>query len=284
LYVCRSYLGAHGNTKSSGSSRRRRWTHIYSFTWTGIICLRSCTSIPCPPNSLSSRASSFKLVPIPSFNRFPDPTCASSATQKGAREPPWEDIRFKWIDRHEVRTFANFFRDTRVPILNFDEYALAVIISRVTHVKWETWIPKRWSGSATNMAGCKLTCNLFDDIVQWVISEVAGLEHLPFPKLSMCRMYCLLWTVIPTHSYPQLTSPCGFLRRITFEHLSNDRLARIVRITEMKPIRNADSPASVHYLVNESSVFCRHSECGNTPRPFVISRIQRLRSARSGRK
>ena len=75
-------------------------------------------------------------------------------------------------------------------------------------------------------------------------------EDFSFPELAVWRVDRLFGPVIPTHSYPELPHPSAahgfrewgrnetmrlsrFLQLITLENLSNDGLARIIRVTQV---------------------------------------------------
>ena len=92
-----------------------------------------------------------------------------------------------------------------------------------------------------------------------------GDAGLPFP-LSAKR------SVIANANIPE---DAPILRDVALEHLSNDRPARVVRITEVQPVGQADGPALEVHLVHDFAVPQGDAE-HRDPRPSItLSGVQR---------
>lgn len=76
------------------------------------------------------------------------------------------------MDWHEIRTLPDFFWYARIPILNLDEDPLTVVVSRVAYVEREAWIPDWGTRPAADVTCGELASDLFEDIIERVISEM----------------------------------------------------------------------------------------------------------------
>ena len=111
-----------------------------------------------------------------------------------------------------------------MPVFDLDEDTFAVVVPRVAYVERESRIPGRWARSATDVTNGKLASDHFDDIVQRMVGVMAYklsqhvsaidsakkstcFENFSVPKLSVWKMDCLLGTIIPAHSHPELSHP-----------------------------------------------------------------------------
>lgn len=55
-----------------------------------------------------------------------------------------------------------------------------------------------------------------------------------------------------------------FIRNPTPKHLRHNRPARIIRVTQMQPIRQLNAPSFVMHFFNEGAVFYGYAECRHT--------------------
>ena len=125
-------------------------------------------------------------------------------------------------------------------------------------------------------------------------------KDFSFPELTVWRMNRLLRAVIPTHGYPEFshpsaarvlesgerTKPVGgsrFFQLIALKNLTDDGFARIIRVTQVQPIRDSDLPTPILDLLHELSVLRRNSERRDGPRSLAFRGIQGFGRARPGR-
>jgi len=154
-----------------------------------------------------------------------------------------------------------------MPILDLDEDPFAVVVPRVAYVERESRIPERWTWPATDVTNGKLASDHLDYIVQRVVGEMAyrlsqyesasnSAKTVLILKTSPSQNWrCGRWIVCSGREYQHTVTPScpiralhtrlesggsrepaagsQFLQLVALEYLSNDRFARVIRITQV---------------------------------------------------
>jgi hypothetical protein len=92
--------------------------------------------------------------------------------QKRTIHPSRKYRPLEQVDRHELCALPHLFRDARIPVLDLYKFPHSIIVPRIAHVQWPSWIPIRWSRSSSDMSCGELACNFFDQIRQRVVSKM----------------------------------------------------------------------------------------------------------------
>lgn len=86
---------------------------------------------------------------------------------------PREHGTLEWIDGHEFSALTNFLGNTRVPVLDFDKDALAIVVTRVADIERPAGVPIWRPGPTANMARCELARYLLDNVLERMFRKVA---------------------------------------------------------------------------------------------------------------
>ena len=89
---------------------------------------------------------------------------ARMAAQERTGVPPRVHRPLEGEDGHVLVADAQIFGHARRPVLDADEYAVAVVVSRVADVEWEAGVPVRWARASADVASCELEGDLLDDV------------------------------------------------------------------------------------------------------------------------
>lgn len=89
---------------------------------------------------------------------------ARIAPQERTGVPPRVDGPLEGENGHVLVADAQIFGYARRPVFDADEYAVAVVVSRVADVEWEAGVPVRRTRASADVASCELEGNLLDDV------------------------------------------------------------------------------------------------------------------------
>ena len=161
------------------SSSRDGWTHILPSALSNAIgkvrlSRRRARGLDILLRSLPPDPSSFELFAVSalesvsytsrSFDRFSRDKWAGISSRKHGT--------LEGIDRHEFRALSDFFGNARVPVLDPDEDALAIVVARVADVERPAQVPVWRPRSTSDMTGGELACNLLNNILKGMFSKV----------------------------------------------------------------------------------------------------------------